>query len=126
MPAVKPHRMRSLSSPIRKAGPFQPEVAYQGPVLGIEQLLDRLPLYGVHLARVHDTDGLLSAQASTGVTAKLLGGSHSSRRREHLDPGRVLISSSLAQRLWQSVLLGRWSRPGRRPARGGACRGRAR
>ena len=57
MPAVKPHRIRSLSSPIRKPGPFQPEgCTHRDPVRRVEQLVDRHPVDGVHLGRVDDVD----------------------------------------------------------------------
>ena len=81
MPPVKPHRMTSLSWPIRKPGPTQPAGVPDGdPVLGSHQLVERHAVDGVHLVgrlRVHRRGGSRH-QPRIGVTAKLLGGSHSS------------------------------------------------
>ena len=73
--------MTSLSSPIRKPGPTQP-LGCRTVIRcsGVEQLLDRHAVDVVHLVgATHRRPG--SARATrprTGVTAKLLGGSHSS------------------------------------------------
>ena len=92
MPAVKPHRMTSLSSPIRKPGPTQPlgcrtEIRWAGS----SSSLDRDPVDRVHLGRVDDADRALLAPP-----AEHRGDREVARRQpqlgqlgEDLDAGRV-------------------------------------
>ena len=102
MPAVKPHRMRSLSSPIRKAGPFQPE-GWRTEIRCWGSSSSSIGSRSTACTSRGSTTptGLSSRhQASTGVTAKLLGGSHSSGSDANTSTpdGSTPVSSSASQR----------------------------
>ena len=77
-------------------------VAHRDAVRGVEQVGERDAVDGVHLGRVDDADRALLAPTSpsTGVTAKLLGGSHSSGSSANTSTpsGRSPVSSSASRR----------------------------